>query len=382
MSNRSDVASAAGFTRRPSAEREIGLTENRIIGISTWAEYIREMIFRLGARRSTVLIMGPSGTGKELIARAVHAFSPRAAKPLVVVDCTAIPPALFASQLFGHVKGAFSGATCDTAGCFRTADGGTVFLDEIGELSLDLQAQLLRVIEQRVVRPVGSCREIPVDVRVLAATNRQLAREVDAGRFRLDLFYRLNVVQLQTVPLCQRPEDIPPLCRHFLARLAIDNGLPQKRLLPEALDLLASLPWPGNVRQLHNVLERVVVLDDLEEITPAQLRAVLESNVEQGVAGSAGPIVTRSVNEGSMPRSVSENSAIVTRSVSEGSEAHPAPALRFASWPTIADCEAQLIRETLQHTSNNQIEAAQLLGVNWRVLARKRRKHGIALGCR
>ncbi|GAG34451.1 unnamed protein product, partial [marine sediment metagenome] len=177
-----------------------------LVGNSPWARDLRGSIERVADCRSNVLIIGPSGTGKELIAGAIHRQSRRANAPLVAIDCTSIPAGLFPSQLFGHVKGAFSGAECSTLGSFRAADGGTVFLDEIGELNLELQAQLLRVLQQRTVIPVGSHEGIAVDVRIIAATSRHLAEEVDAGRFRLDLYYRLNVVKLQAIPLCDRPE--------------------------------------------------------------------------------------------------------------------------------------------------------------------------------
>jgi DNA-binding NtrC family response regulator len=339
---------------------------DEIIGVSAWSEHVRSAICQVARYCCNVLVVGPSGTGKELIARAIHKHSPRAAGPLVPVDCTAIPPALFASQLFGHVKGAFSGAACDTLGCFRAADGGTIFLDEIGELSMDLQAQLLRVVQQRAVLPVGSYREIPIDVRIIAATNRRLADDVEAGRFRLDLYYRLNVVRFQTVPLDERPEDIEPLSRHFLAKLAVDHGLPQKRLSAAALNRLAATPWPGNVRQLQNVLERAVVFTQGEEITEQFLFDLVEA--ERPTIRAAGdrletarPLIDR--------RSEQEPPTGLSAKVNGDGGA----------WPTLAEWERRLLAETLQRTGHNQRAAARLLEIDRRVLARKIRDHGIPM---
>ncbi len=209
-----------------------------IVGHSRWASRIRGRIARAAASAATVLITGPTGTGKELIARAIHAQSRRAGKPFVAVDCAAIAGTLFASQMFGHQKGAFTGAAYESAGYFRGADGGTIFLDEVGELELDLQTKLLRVLQERLVVPVGGHEGIPVNVRVIAATNRDLARAVAAGEFREDLYYRLYVISLTTTPLRDRAEDIEPLACDLLERLAMRNSLPVPRLSPAALKQL------------------------------------------------------------------------------------------------------------------------------------------------
>ena len=263
------------------------------------------------------------------------------------------------------MKGAVSGAACDTLGCFRAAEGGTIFLDELGELALDLQVQLLRVIQERSVTPVGSHRSVPVNVRIVAATNRELTREVETGRFRLDLYYRLNVVKLTTTPLNERPEDIEPLCRCFLDRWSIENGLPRRWLSPAAVRLLMACDWPGNVRQLQNVLERAAVFAEGEEITPAQLQEFIEPEMGQAVAGRIG---------------YGDELAATDDHLCQGCDPmRPACASRGGPWPTMAECEARLIRETLEHTFYNQSAAARLLGIDWRVLARKMQKHGIAL---
>ena len=221
-----------------------GKALDAIIGHSEWVEQTRAVIRAVAAFPSSVLITGASGTGKELIARAIHNLSPRSARRFIPVDCASITGPLFASHMFGHLKGAFTGATYNAVGCFRAAEGGTIFLDEIGELDLELQAKLLRVLQERVVTPVGSHDGTPVDVRILAATNRDLRQEVAAGRFREDLYFRLNVVSIQTRPLRERTEDIEILAEHFLRRFAVENGMPWKRLSARGAKAVA-WPTPG-----------------------------------------------------------------------------------------------------------------------------------------
>jgi len=216
-----------------------------------------ELADRVAGAEAAVLVTGESGTGKELLARRIHARSPRAEGPFVVVNCAAIPGALLEAELFGHEKGAFTGAERAREGRFRAAAGGTLFLDEVGELPLPLQPKLLRVLQEHAVDPVGADRSVPVDVRVVAATNRDLRAEIDAGRFREDLFYRLNVVELRVPPLRERPADIAALVRHFVERFAPGRGL---EVADELLAELASRPWPGNVRELENACERLVIL--------------------------------------------------------------------------------------------------------------------------
>ena len=325
-----------------------------IIGNSPWACEIRRSIARAADVQSTVLIVGPSGTGKELIARAIHQQSRRSAGPSVAVDCTSIPATLFASQPLVTSRGRFRGPVA-IRWSVRAADGGTIFLDEIGELGLDLQAQLLRVIQDRSVIPVGHHHSLPLDVRIIAATNRDLRGEVAAGRFRLDLYYRLNVVKLTTTPLSTRPEDIEPLCRNFMERWSIENGLPYKRLSPTALQVLWDYDWPGNVRQLQNVLERATVFTDSEEIAAEHLLEALESDVAPAIAGRVGSLDDAS--------STAKAPCHVCGLKSAG--------CCFAGsdpWPTLAECESRLIRETLDKTAQNQSAAARLLDIDWRLL--------------
>jgi DNA-binding NtrC family response regulator len=220
---------------------------------------------------STILLLGESGTGKEVFAHTIHQWSPRRDKPFVVVNCVALSEHLLESELFGHEKGAFTGAHQAKKGKFETANGGTVFLDEIGDMPLSLQTKLLRVLQDHEFERVGGTRPISTDIRVLAATNRDLDEAVQAGRFRADLFYRLNVIRIVLPPLHDRPEDVPALAQHFMARYAAETKRPVRRIASEALDLLEQYHWPGNVRELANTIERAVVLCSGETITAADL---------------------------------------------------------------------------------------------------------------
>ena len=332
------------------------------IGESAWTHSIAQTAARVARSSSTVLIMGPSGTGKELIARSIHRQSRRGDAPFVVVDCASIPTSLFPSQLFGHVKGAFSGAAHDALGCFRAAEGGTIFFDEIGELSPDLQAQLLRVIQERVVTPVGSHRGTPVDVRILAATNRDLKQDVTAGRFRLDLFYRLNVVVLKTQPLAARPEDIEPLASHFLAQHALDSGGPRCRLSAAALRLLQAQTWPGNVRQLQNVLEQAVVFLSGDETSAEDVSRALDDEACPALVFQPGDALD-----------------VLSFSPSPdcGDCGPGCAAVEAGAWPTLADCERCRIRAAMERVLYNVSAAARLLQVDRRLLVRKARKYGL-----
>src|SRR5436189_1365332 len=232
-----------------------------------------ELVARVAEHRTTVLITGESGTGKEVIAQAIHRASPRAAAPFVAINCAAIPESLLESELFGHVRGAFTGALADKAGLFEQASGGTLLLDEIGELPIGLQAKLLRVLQESEIRRVGDQKTRHVDARVLAATARDLEAEVRAGRFREDLFYRINVVVIAFPPLRDRQDDIAPLARHFVARLAQRFGRPLS-LSDDAVAWLEQQEWPGNVRELENAIERAAVLSNKEILEPRDFQTV------------------------------------------------------------------------------------------------------------
>ena len=236
---------------------------------------------RVAAGDASVLIQGESGSGKELLARAIHRASPRANQPFVAINCGAIPETLLESELFGHTKGSFTGAIADQRGLFVAADKGTLFLDEIGDMPLPLQVKLLRVIETREVRPIGATRSTPFDVRIISATHRDLAREKEAGTFREDLYYRLNVVTLKLPSLDERPEDIPLLAESFLAKLAPRYGRDKSAFSPEALELLVKAKWPGNVRQLYNVVEQSIALCPTEIIPQAFVEQAIQVEMHE-----------------------------------------------------------------------------------------------------
>ena len=251
------------------------------IGSSPAIRRILDMVPRLAATPSTVFITGESGTGKELLAQAIHAFSAAANGPFLSVNCGALPEGLLESELFGHVRGSFTGAVKDHKGLFVDADGGTLLLDEVGELTPLMQVKLLRVLQERRVRPVGSSHEVEVNVRVLAATNRDLERAVKDNEFREDLYYRLNVLHIHLPPLRQRMEDLSELARHFVKRTCENFGTPAKRLTPDALRVLQAYSWPGNVRELENVIERTIALEPTEMISSGSLPEHLRGTPEE-----------------------------------------------------------------------------------------------------
>jgi two-component system, NtrC family, response regulator PilR len=249
--------------------------ERQLVGNSTAMQQVYEMIGRIAATKTNVLIVGESGTGKELVARAIHTESDRAEMPFVALNCAAIPENLLESELFGHVKGAFTGAVNNKPGLFEAADNGTLFLDEVGELSLPLQVKLLRAIQEKTIRRVGGTSDRRVDVRIVAATNRRLEDEVAANRFREDLYYRLNVIQLELPPLRDRMEDLPLLVHHFVEKFARELAKPVRGLSEEAMARLRAHPWPGNVRELENGIERAVALSRSEWIEAEALPPAL-----------------------------------------------------------------------------------------------------------
>ena len=271
------VAEAMRLSSPPAAAGELESWRSEIITRSSSMEDLLAQARRVAASDASVCLYGASGTGKELMARAIHRASPRAEAPFVAVNCGAIPEGLLESELFGHKKGSFTGAVADRRGLFQAAQGGTLFLDEIGDMPLPLQVKLLRALEERKVRPVGSHESLPVDVRVIAATHRKLEERIASGEFREDLYYRLSVVKLYIPALAERREDIPLLASEFLKKLASRYRRGPLSLSPEALELLVSAPWPGNVRQLLNVIEQAVALAATEVIPDSLVRQALDA---------------------------------------------------------------------------------------------------------
>jgi DNA-binding NtrC family response regulator len=343
-----------------------------IVGQSLAIVRLKADISRVARFASNVLITGPSGTGKELVARQIHLKSPRAQHPFIPVDCASMSGELMASQLFGHVAGAFTGANCEALGCFRAANGGTLFLDEIGELEFPLQAKLLRVLQEHAVTPVGSHQCQRVDVRVVAATNRNLRLDVVGGRFREDLYYRLDVVHLRTTALRERPEDIRALADAFLGQLA-EDGFLRCSLSAEAGAVLTAFDWPGNVRQLRNVLEQAAI-DSLGPVV-------------------SGELIHRIISRPFAAEEMSHSDALFDNAVERGCSADflavadiefaaQEPAARRSvkvTWPTLEFVEQQHIVRTLAHTFHNRSAAARLLGVTRQSLLRKMKRHGLTL---
>jgi two-component system response regulator PilR (NtrC family) len=299
-SNAPERARPAG-QRSPAAAAERcngNAALQRLVGESAVMRGVKERIAKIARSMAPVLVRGESGTGKELVARAIHACSHRAEGPFVAVNCSAIPEALLEAEFFGAKKGSYTGAAADREGYFQAARGGTLFLDEIGELPLPMQSKLLRAIQERQVRSLGSTQEDAVDVRIVSATHRDLGADVQAGRFRQDLFYRLNVIEIVVPPLRDRREDLPALCDALLARIARETGMPAPLLSPEVLQQLQSHPLPGNVRELENLLHRALALSDGSQLqvdfAPSAAAAPAAEGPAQAAAPAAAPAVVPS----------------------------------------------------------------------------------------
>ena len=321
-----------------------------LLGHAGAIDELRAMVERLARSQAPVHIAGESGTGKELVARLIHARSPRSAAPFVPVNCGAIPSELMESEFFGHLRGSFTGASRDKIGLFQAAEGGTLFLDEVGDLPLLMQVKLLRALQERAVRPVGSETEVPVNVRVISATHKDLGKLLAQGSFRQDLYYRLNVIEIRTPPLREHAEDIPLLAQAILARLARSNGLPAApELTAEALRRLQAYSFPGNVRELENVLERAVTLSDGRHIAAAELQL-------RGDGGGT-PVVQVAAPAAPAPGEPAKGGAAFEDQMEE--------------------IERRAIREALEKARYNKTKAAALLGMSFRSLRYRIKKLGI-----
>jgi len=343
---------------RPLTEKNTApLAFEEIIGSAPSFRAALAIAAKAARARIPILVEGESGVGKEVIASAIHAASPRAKSPMIRINCGAIPPNLVESELFGHERGAFTGAFDRHVGRFVLADGGTIFLDEISELPLEAQVKLLRVLQDGEVQPLGGRHPLHVDVRVIAATNRKLLAEVEAGRFREDLYYRLNVVEIAVPPLRDRASDIPALARHLLGRIAAQPGLRSLGITAEAIDLLVRHSWPGNVRQLHNTLFRASVLCDGDALTPADFPEIIEQLDSGMIAGHEVSASSQSANQDSgIGITLYENTGHLR---------------------ALADIEADVIRLAIGHYRGRMTEVARRLGIGRSTLYRKLADLGI-----
>ncbi len=337
----------------------------RLYGNSVPIVSLRQTIGKVARSQAPVYIAGESGVGKELVARTIHAEGGRAAGPFVPVNCGAIPSELMESEFFGHKKGSFTGAHVDKPGLFQTADGGTLFLDEVAELPLPMQVKLLRAIQEKSIRPVGANTEVIVDVRILSATHKNLAALVEDGRFRHDLYYRINVIELRVPPLRERLEDLPGLCANILTRLATAQGRPVPRLGDDAIEALSAYPFPGNVRELENILERALAMAEGDCIDTGDLRLP---------KATAAPASSRSAVFGDIdapPASITPAAGIDPRTLD------PRDTATSALPSYIEEIERAAINHALQENRYNKTRTAAALGITFRALRYKLKKLGI-----
>jgi sigma-54 specific flagellar transcriptional regulator A len=381
-------------------EKVLGL--NKIIGLSPAIKALRELIKLLGPSDSTVLIVGESGTGKELVANALHECSERASGPFVPVNCGAIPKDLLESELFGHKRGSFTGAISDRKGRFQLADKGTLFLDEIGDMSMDLQVKLLRVLQERTVDPVGSIGSIPIDVRVVAATHQNIEALIDEGRFRKDLYYRLNIMPIEVGPLAERAEDIPLLIEHFSRQQAKALQAPIS-ISPESMRLLLAYDWPGNVRELSNLVDRYTALYAQQEVdlhkvpasmVPSGLRKLMQGQQSQNRTLGEDEISRRvarkpdhvamdlavtsarnaeAIDIPSRDSSIDEIQRVIN--LAQGGPDFPDEGVELKQH--LLEIEQRLIKEALTKAQGNVSKTARLLSLRRTTLIEKINKYGM-----
>ena len=335
----------------------------RLIGTSSAMARLRGQIAKLSRSQAPIYLSGESGSGKEVAARLIHEQGPRAHAPFVAVNCGAIPSELMESEFFGHVKGSFTGAVADKEGLFQAAEGGTLFLDEVADLPLSMQVKLLRAIQEKAVRAVGSAQEHATDVRILCATHKDLGREVAEGRFRQDLFYRLNVIELPIPSLRERRSDVPELAEQILARLSGDYGGKPPQILPEAMDALQSHAFPGNVRELENVLERAFTLCEGGRIRLEDLQLDSGTGATPPATGTAdGAVTARAAASGNQPPSSAEPTHALGLPAGESLESF------------LEKIERHLITDALEATRWNKTAAARQLGITFRALRYRLKK--------
>ncbi|MGZ3660150.1 MAG: sigma-54-dependent transcriptional regulator, partial [Bdellovibrionota bacterium] len=324
---------------------------SNIIGNAASMQPVFEMIKRVSETKTNIMILGESGTGKELVAHAIHRNSADPAAPFVVINCAAVPETLFESELFGHKRGSFTGAVADKEGIFEQANGGSLFLDEVGDIPLPIQVKLLRAIQQKSFRPVGALEDVTVDVRILCATNKNLEEMTTKGQFREDLFYRLNVIQIRMPSLRERREDIPALAEHFLSKFAVTMGKPVKSFSKEAMRMLQNYDFPGNVRELENLVERAVALETQSVILPESLPQKLLMQRDAAAAMPAAPTAEK------------------TKAIE--------PSGPFDLEQGVEDFEKAHIVRALEKSNGVKKRAAALLGISFRSLRYRIEKYGI-----
>jgi two-component system response regulator PilR (NtrC family) len=328
-----------------------------LLGDTPIMQSLRKQITKLARSQAPIYISGESGSGKELVARSIHDHGPHAKGPFVPVNCGAIPTELMESEFFGHTKGSFTGAVADKEGLFQAANGGTLFLDEVADLPLAMQVKLLRGIQEKAIRPIGSQQEIPVDVRILSATHKDLAAEVDAGSFRQDLYYRINVIELRVPSLRERRDDLPLLASHLLTRVAEDYSVTKPRISEEAMQLLKSYEFPGNVRELVNILERAITLCENDVVMADDLKL---SSVSENLAAESNEAVDRADTS--------------TSTDSTPSTSTPMPEDEESLDSYLEKVERNAIIEALESTRWNKTAAAKALGITFRALRYKLKK--------